>query len=155
MAALVLTGCAEQVRSVESVRTEDSRATATADSSAAGLRKDEEPVRVRFPEFGDFSSVVWKGEALGRNDRSSVPGPTDVRMSGVVRLTDADAARLRDGYAWQDASGTPEVPSDLRARVPSGAGGRRARTSPVSSPGTATRRRSMPTSNGRCSSSTR
>ncbi|MPY54827.1 hypothetical protein [Streptomyces acidicola] len=58
VAALVLTGCAEQARSVESVRTEDSRATATADSSAAGLRKDEEPVRVRFPEFGDFSSVV-------------------------------------------------------------------------------------------------
>ncbi|MEV6587028.1 hypothetical protein [Streptomyces acidicola] len=42
-------------------------------------------------------------------------------MSGVVRLTDVDAARLRDGYAWQDAPGQPEVPSDLRVQVPAGA----------------------------------
>ncbi|MFF0205654.1 hypothetical protein [Streptomyces sp. NPDC005017] len=84
------------------------------------LRYDEEPVRARFPEFGDFTSVVWRGEALGVSDRS-VPGPTDVRMAGVVRLADADARRLRDGYSWRDAPAQPEVPADLGPHVPAGA----------------------------------
>ncbi|MDC0768572.1 hypothetical protein [Streptomyces sp. HD] len=123
MAALALTGCAEQrTQAVDTGRPQGSRATATAGSPAAdGLRKDEEPVRARFPEFGDFAAVVWKGEALGQNDRSSVPGPTDVRMSGVVRLTEADATRLQDTYTWQGTSAQPDLPTDLRAQLPSGA----------------------------------
>ncbi|NUP15657.1 MAG: hypothetical protein HOZ81_06090 [Streptomyces sp.] len=121
MAALALTGCAEQrTQSVDTARPQDSRATATAASPAAdGLRKDEEPVRVRFPEFGDFASVVWKGETLGQDSRESVPGPTDVRMSGIVRLTDTDAARLKDAYTWQNTSAQPDLPTDLRAQLPS------------------------------------
>ncbi|MFI7409668.1 hypothetical protein ACIBU0_13490 [Streptomyces sp. NPDC049627] len=118
---LMLSGCAEQAQSVHTARSEAPRATAAAASASPGLRQDEEPVRARFPEFGDFSSTLWKGEALGGTDRTSVPGPTDVRMSGIVRLTDADAARLRKDYAWQDTSRQPELPGGLRAQVPAGA----------------------------------
>ncbi|MET9734797.1 hypothetical protein ABZZ79_30410 [Streptomyces sp. NPDC006458] len=117
VAALVLTGCGEQPRPGSPDRTGDSAARA---DRPEGLREDEEPVRARFPEFGDFTSVVWEGEVLGANDRS-VPGPTDVRMAGVVHLADADARRLREGYSWQAASVRPRVPKDLLPHVPDGA----------------------------------
>ncbi|MFE2439673.1 hypothetical protein [Streptomyces sp. NPDC059409] len=86
-------------------------------SAAPAIRRDEEPVRQRFPELGDVAGVEWTGEVLG-GGRSSAPGPTDVRMSGVVRLTDADASRLSEEYVWQDGPGTPVVSSLLRPRVP-------------------------------------
>ncbi|MGC0334207.1 hypothetical protein RKD23_007197 [Streptomyces sp. SAI-170] len=112
VAALVLTGCGGQPRPVG----------ATASPADGGLRRDEAPVRARFPEFGDFTATVWQGEVLGpHSDRSTVPGPTDVRMSGVVRLTDADAARLRDTYAWQDAPTPPDLPTGLLTEVPADA----------------------------------
>ncbi|MFI9150221.1 hypothetical protein [Streptomyces sp. NPDC053367] len=112
VAALVLTGCAGQPQPVG----------AAASPAAPGLRRDEEPVRARFPEFGDFTSSVWLGEVLGQNHgRPAVPGPTDVRMAGVVRLTAVDAARLRDTYTWQDAPAQPALPEGLRPEVPAGA----------------------------------
>ncbi|CAL9345043.1 hypothetical protein [Streptomyces sp. enrichment culture] len=86
-----------------------------------GLREDPGPVRARFPEFGDFEAVVWRGEALGDGGGRSVPGPTDVRMSGVVRLGGGDAAQLRKRYAWREAAGGPRVPGGLATRIPAGA----------------------------------
>ncbi|MCF6525026.1 hypothetical protein [Streptomyces sp. JJ36] len=70
-----------------------------------------------FPEFGALQSVVWKGEVLGEG-RSAVPGPSDLRVSGVAVLTAAAAGELRTAYAWQDAPGTPSVLADVRPHVP-------------------------------------
>jgi hypothetical protein len=71
-----------------------------------GVRRDEKVIRQYFPEPGDFEEVVWTGELLG-DSRSSVPGPSDFRVSGMIRLTESDTRRLRSEYVWQAAPGRP------------------------------------------------
>ncbi|MFD8429799.1 hypothetical protein ACFV1R_19580 [Streptomyces coelicoflavus] len=114
VAVVALSGCGRHAGVADGAGPRESRA---AVSGAPGIRRDEGPVRQRFPELGDVAGVEWTGEVLGKR-RSSAPGPTDVRMSGVVRLTDADASRLSEEYVWQDGPGTPVVSSLLRPRVP-------------------------------------
>ncbi|MFE5602860.1 hypothetical protein ACFQ8O_27190 [Streptomyces coelicoflavus] len=114
VAVVALAGCGRHPGVADGAGPRESK---TAVSAAPGIRRDEGPVRQRFPELGDVAGVEWTGEVLG-SGRSSAPGPTDVRMSGVVRLTDADASRLSEEYVWQDGPGAPVVSSLLRSRVP-------------------------------------
>lgn len=114
VAVVALAGCGRHPGAADGA---GSREPEAAVSAAPGIRRDEGPVRQRFPELGDVAGAEWTGEVLG-SGRSSAPGPTDVRMSGVVRLTDADASRLSEEYVWQDGPGAPVVSSLLRARVP-------------------------------------
>lgn len=82
------------------------------------VRRDEKVVRQYFPAFGDVEEVVWRGETLGLDSRGSVPGPSDVRISGAARLAEPDARRLRDAYEWHAAPGSPDVLPGVRSRVP-------------------------------------
>ncbi|WP_406729700.1 hypothetical protein WJ438_15570 [Streptomyces sp. GD-15H] len=116
LAALTLSGCGRGPDSADAGPGRETRAPQSADP---GVRQDRQPVRTHFPELGDFSSVIWKEEILGK-DTSRVPGPSDVRVSGVVRLADADVARLKDDYAWRHEPSTPVVLSDIRPHVPAG-----------------------------------
>ncbi|GGW85257.1 hypothetical protein GCM10010297_02490 [Streptomyces malachitofuscus] len=82
-----------------------------------GVRRDAKVVRQYFPELGDFEEVVWTGELLG-DARSAVPGPSDFRVSGVIRLTSSDTRRLRSEYAWQNGPGRPDVLAGIRPHLP-------------------------------------
>lgn len=82
-----------------------------------GVRRDAKVVRQYFPELGDFEEVVWTGELLG-DARSAVPGPSDFRISGMVRLSASDTRRLRSEYTWQNGPGRPDVLAGIRARLP-------------------------------------
>ncbi|MFV0134047.1 hypothetical protein ACLGIH_12525 [Streptomyces sp. HMX87] len=117
MAALVPSGCGHRTEPADAASAQESRA---AETGEPGIRQDKEPVRKYFPELGHFDAVEWTGEVLGKG-RSSVPGPSDIRVSGVVRLADADVARLSKDYAWQDEPGAPVVLSTIRPRVPGSA----------------------------------
>ncbi|MET4660575.1 hypothetical protein ABID80_004301 [Streptomyces sp. PvP037] len=87
-------------------------------ASEPEVRRDEKVIRRYFPEFGDFEEVVWAGETLGDDSRGSVPGPSDVRVSGVVRLAESDARRLRGAYEWRAAPDGPDVLPGIRPHVP-------------------------------------
>lgn len=111
MGAMAVAGCGAQ-------RSDAARPEASASASAeARVRHDKQPVRVRFPQLGDFERVAWSASPLGEAD-ARVPGPTDVRMSGIVWLTAADAASLRSAYAWRTANAGPDVLDGLSAHVP-------------------------------------
>lgn len=81
------------------------------------VRHDEGPVRARFPELGDPERVAWVARPLGEAD-PRVPGPTDVRMSGVVRLSAGTAESLRSVYAWRVTEAGPKVLPELSSHVP-------------------------------------
>ena len=47
---------------------------------------------VRLPEVPE--DVVWKEETLGKNDDNRVPGPTDKKLTAVLRYTPENAAKI-------------------------------------------------------------
>ncbi|MFI5566156.1 hypothetical protein ACIA6T_02005 [Streptomyces sp. NPDC051740] len=116
MAVLALAGCGHRTGSADTAGAPESR---SGEIGEPGIRQDEDLVRKYFPELGDFDSVEWAGETLGKG-RSSVPGPSDFRVSGVVRLADADVARLSKDHAWRNEPGTPVVLGTVRPRLPAG-----------------------------------
>ncbi|MFJ9796989.1 hypothetical protein [Streptomyces sp. NPDC101145] len=85
-------------------------------------RYDPGPVEARFPQLGPLVDVTWAvWTPPGAHGRQLVPGPTDVRLSGVARLAPAHARRLLAEYAWTPAA-TPPAPLDaVAATVPPGA----------------------------------
>lgn len=106
----LLTGCGTEGGAAE----HPARAGSSAEKD---VRHDRELIREYFPEFGQLDTVVWQGKVLGAK-RSAVPGPSDVRLSGVAKLTSADAERLRGAYAWEKKADTPEVLPSIRPYVP-------------------------------------
>jgi hypothetical protein len=86
-------------------------------SPVEGIRRDEAVVSKYFPEFGHPKSVAWAGDVLG-DGRSGVPGPSDVRISGVVWLSDFDAARIQHGYTWRPTPSAPDVVNAVQDQVP-------------------------------------
>ncbi|MFJ2744421.1 hypothetical protein ACIO3O_32760 [Streptomyces sp. NPDC087440] len=83
------------------------------------VREERGPVERRFPAFGEFVRVRWVREDL---NSGRAPGPSDVRMAGVVQLSARDADRLRTGYAWREgAEAGPSVPGAVGALLPDGA----------------------------------
>lgn len=94
----------------------------SASSVAGAVRHDEEPVRKRFPRLGDFERVAWQAGARGKTDaRTLVPGPTDIRMSGIVWLAAEDAERLRTEFVWRAAEDGPKLLEGPAGYVPDGA----------------------------------
>ncbi|MCB5183031.1 hypothetical protein [Streptomyces antimicrobicus] len=83
-------------------------------------RTETGPITVRFPEFGPLAATTWCGTTPPSGSRPSVPGPTDVRLFGV--LTPGDAARVRaylDDPSYAFAPSAPErVPQELRGSLP-------------------------------------
>lgn len=84
-------------------------------------RHDPEPIEARFPQLGPLAGVTWAAwTPSGAQGRQLVPGPTDVRLSGVARLTPDSARRLTAAHPWSPAA-TPPTPLDAVApEVPPG-----------------------------------
>ncbi|WP_369147706.1 hypothetical protein [Streptomyces sp. R44] len=84
------------------------------------VERDRKPVEERFPQFGNFTGVEWAAVPLGTAD-SRVPGPTDIRISGVATLAKADVQRLLKEYDWVAAEVPPDVLGGIAPKVPKGA----------------------------------
>jgi len=86
--------------------------------SAGTVRTDREPISRRFPKLGDFVEVHWQGSVVGAS--SSVPGPSDVLIQGLVVLRPEDLAAARTGYQWEPAPAgwDAKVPDLLRPLAP-------------------------------------
>ncbi|MEV0096968.1 hypothetical protein [Streptomyces sp. NPDC050738] len=67
------------------------------------VRHEEEPVERRFPEFGEVVATVWVAEELGVR-RSSVPGPTDIRLVGSASLLKPTVRRILRDFVWRETS---------------------------------------------------
>ncbi|SEB99286.1 hypothetical protein [Streptomyces sp. TLI_105] len=93
--------------------------TASQQPPEAEVRTDREPVEKRFPQFGRFTGVEWAAAPLGQAN-SRVPGPTDVRLSGVATLAEADVRRLLKEYDWVPAAQPPAVLGSIVPEVPEG-----------------------------------
>ena len=64
-------------------------------TASGGVRTDLEPLERRFTAFGPLSDAHWLGVALGSDNDSRVPGPTDVRVVGFARLRAGAVAALK------------------------------------------------------------
>ncbi|OEJ93766.1 hypothetical protein J116_004075 [Streptomyces thermolilacinus SPC6] len=83
-------------------------------------RHDPEPIEARFPQLGPLAGSPGRHGRRRAQGRQLVPGPTDVRLSGVARLTPDSARRLVAAHPWSPAA-TPPAPLDAVApEVPPG-----------------------------------
>ncbi|MFR9675492.1 hypothetical protein [Streptomyces sp. TR02-1] len=114
LCASLLTGCGDDGGQVAAAApgSEGVPASTAADD---GVRLDKKLVKAYFPEFGNVVSVAWKGSLL---DDPTAPGPSDVRVVGVVELSAVDVRSLRDAYTWRDGPDEPKVPAELLPRLP-------------------------------------
>ncbi|MDD3173816.1 MAG: hypothetical protein PHF63_09175 [Herbinix sp.] len=67
-----------------------------------GYRVDQEPIKSRFPELGDFVSCYWKGDTNNKNSRSSIPAPTSYWMKGFIILDIVKFNKYKNDYEWTD-----------------------------------------------------
>ena len=84
--------------------------------AAPVLQTDPEPLRKRFVALADFSSCQWIGGSIG--NPGGLPGPSDVYIKGIIRLSPRGLDALRIKYQWIAAT-LPEVPDPLRKEAES------------------------------------
>lgn len=73
----------------------------------------------QVPGLGEFLDVHWQ-VGTPANPCSRVPGPTDWRYQGVVRLRPADARALAAAYPWEPVATEPALWPGLSPYVPAG-----------------------------------
>lgn len=103
-----------------------SRTQAT-DSPSGGLdgectvRQEIDQVTARFPVFKELESTSWCG-IMPKND-SRVPGPTDVRLVGVLNSVDDGAVRkhVEDPALSFTPIAPQDVPPEIAKALPAGA----------------------------------
>lgn len=61
-------------------------------------RRDEQPIRERFPNIPEIQSCYWKANAIGRTDF----GPTNYWMKGFIVLEESEWLKLLDEYSWEN-----------------------------------------------------
>ncbi|MFJ4776610.1 hypothetical protein [Streptomyces sp. NPDC088762] len=76
-------------------------------------RTELDQIGARFPEFGPLASTTWCGMVPAQDSR--VPGPTDVRLFGV--LTPQDPATVRVYLDDPSYAFTPSAPEDVPAEI--------------------------------------
>ncbi|EME52734.1 hypothetical protein [Amycolatopsis decaplanina] len=85
----------------------------------AAVRTDPAPVAETFPEVGEIVEASWVEEKLGAAEgRVAAPGPTDYRLSALVKLGPGAARKVRSDHECH--AGVPAVPEPLKGLVPSG-----------------------------------
>ncbi len=80
-------------------------------------RTDIAPLVKYFPAIGNPESAQW---VTWNNASERAPGPTIYWIEAVIRLTPADADRLRNTYNPTPAAASPELKSQVRHAVPPG-----------------------------------
>ncbi|WP_066945269.1 hypothetical protein [Streptomyces lushanensis] len=114
VAVVVVSGCAGAADT--SVEGSGGRARAS-ESPPGAVRHDRRPIQDRFPEFGDISGTSWVSDVLN-DGRSGVPGPSDVRLTGVASLSAAAVAAISERYSWKTSQPPSSVPEALLSELP-------------------------------------
>ncbi|OXM56646.1 hypothetical protein CFP71_12500 [Amycolatopsis thailandensis] len=85
----------------------------------AAVHTDPAPVAETFPEVGEIVEASWVEEKMGASEgRVAAPGPTDYRLSALVKLRIDAVSKVMSGYECH--AGTPAAPERLKALLPSG-----------------------------------
>ncbi len=85
----------------------------------AAVHTDPAPVAEEFPEVGEIVEASWVEERMGVSEgRIEAPGPTDLRLSAVVKLRLEAVSRVMSGKECH--LGTPAAPESLKALMPTG-----------------------------------
>ncbi|AUI56967.1 hypothetical protein [Amycolatopsis sp. BJA-103] len=80
---------------------------------------DPAPVAEEFPEVGEIVEASWVEERMGVSEgRIEAPGPTDLRLSAVVKLRPEAVSRVMAGKNCH--AGAPVAPEPLKALLPTG-----------------------------------
>ncbi|MBF6346446.1 hypothetical protein IU409_23470 [Nocardia cyriacigeorgica] len=80
-------------------------------------RTDIAPLVKYFPVIGNPESAQW---VTWNNASERAPGPTIYWIEAVIRLTPADADRLRITYQPAPAPASPDLKSQVQQDVPPG-----------------------------------
>ncbi|MEU1704607.1 hypothetical protein ABZ478_04275 [Streptomyces sp. NPDC005706] len=82
------------------------------------VRSDPAPIEKRFPVFGTPERAHWCGVVLNAGD-GRVPGPTDVRLVGVVELTPAAFAGIVEDLGADPVAKAPQgLPDEIVKSLP-------------------------------------
>ncbi|WP_410650972.1 hypothetical protein [Amycolatopsis sp. cmx-4-54] len=94
-------------------------ACAPAPPEEMAVRTDPAPVAEDFPDVGEIVEASWVEERMGAAEgRIEAPGPSDLRLSAVVKLRrEAVAKVIGDLKCHPEA---PEAPKQLKALLPPG-----------------------------------
>ena len=85
----------------------------------AALHTDPGPVAKTFPELGKISEASWVEEKMGGAEgRVSAPGPTDYRLSALVKLGPSVVPKVLSWYECSQVDQLPETPERLKALIP-------------------------------------
>ncbi|WP_410658718.1 hypothetical protein [Amycolatopsis sp. lyj-112] len=83
------------------------------------VHTDPAPVAETFPEVGEIVEASWVEERVGTSEgRIEAPGPTDLRLSALVKLRIEAVSKVISGAKCK--AGSPTPPESLKALVPSG-----------------------------------
>ncbi|GAA4769243.1 hypothetical protein GCM10023329_15050 [Streptomyces sanyensis] len=103
-------------------RVADPSASARSASRTCEISEEKEPVRARFPAFGEVLSTRWCAFALGV-DTGRVPGPTDTRVVGYLETSASavEALLARSDGTFEEArpTGLPEAVARAAGITPS------------------------------------
>lgn len=95
-----------------------SRGGGRATTAGCAVRSDLSPIMKRFPLFGSPRRAHWCGVSLNGGDER-VPGPSDVRMVGVVELTGAAFDRVVAAMGGRPVAETPDkLPGEITGFLP-------------------------------------
>ncbi|MEV5972829.1 hypothetical protein [Streptomyces sp. NPDC051921] len=89
---------------------------------ACEVRQETDQITSRFPSFGPLESTSWCGMSRDTSgDR--VPGPTDVRLVGLLDAVDDEAVRkdLGDPVLRFEPATPTHLPAEIRKLLPAGA----------------------------------
>ncbi len=95
----------------------DPQSEGTATNQYGDARTDTAPLVKYFPVIGNPESAQW---VTWNNATERAPGPTIYWIEAVIRLTPADADRLRNSYHPTPTTASPELKSQVQQYVPPG-----------------------------------
>lgn len=114
LAAAFVTSCGSPTQVVA----DRSPRASAAPAKECTVRTDSDPIKKRFPQFGEPKRSHWCSIVLGKGD-SRVPGPTDVRLVGVVEVTPEVMEKISGADPSGFAPARPEdVPSPISEAFP-------------------------------------
>ncbi|WP_340686460.1 hypothetical protein LCL61_09290 [Amycolatopsis coloradensis] len=83
------------------------------------VRTDPAPVAEDFPDVGEIVEASWVEERMGTSEgRIEAPGPSDLRLSAVVKLRPAAVSKVISDLKC--GAGVPEVPKQLKGLLTPG-----------------------------------
>lgn len=114
VAAAVVTagGCASSA----GTQADGARGTESGSTGASALRHETDPIERRFPEFEEIRSTSWVSKVLNAGS-SGVPGPSDVRLTGVAAISASAVSGITEKYPCKKSRISFAIPKTLSGEI--------------------------------------